>query len=163
MQEKVLLRSVRDIRHLSKGGAVVRPGGKWRLGRSALRTLITAVTAGFLAACIECSGALACPVAAMMRTIIFAEEDLASGIDAPAIIEVTITDLTKTAAVARVEKVFKGQIDGAAINITWANTACHLGVAIGVRGIVIGTLQRDPRGSLELKAMAETFVDRERR
>jgi hypothetical protein len=98
-----------------------------------------------------------------MYTIIFAEEDLASGIDAPAIVEVTITGFTKTAVVARVERVFKGQIDSATINIIASYTDCLLGVAIGVRGIVIGTLQRDPQGLLELRAVDERFVDRERR
>jgi hypothetical protein len=99
----------------------------------------------------------------MMRTIIFAEEDLRAGIDAPAVIEVTITEFTKTGAVGRVEKIIKGQVDSATINIRFAESSCHLGTAIGVRGIVVGTLQHDARGALEIVAMVETFIDREYR
>ena len=132
-------------------------------GTSAWRTVITALSASLVVACIGCSMGLACPLAAQMRTIISAEEDLTSGIDAPAIVEVTIMGFTKTGVVARVEKVFKGQIDSTAINIIFAETSCHLGIAIGVRGIVVGALQRDAQGTLKIMALEETFVDRERR
>ena len=144
-----------------ESGALV--GSKWKPGKSALRTVITALSTSLVVACIGSSGALACPIAAQMYTILFTEEDLTSGIDAPAVVEVTITSFTKTAVVARVEKVFKGQIDSAEINIVASFSACLLGVAMGVRGIVVGTLQRDPQGLVELRAVDETFVDRERR
>lgn len=65
--------------------------------------------------------------------------------------------------VARVEKVLKGQIDGAEIKIVANLSTCGLGFAIGERGIVVGALRRDARGSLELIAVEETPEDRDKR
>jgi hypothetical protein len=132
-----------------------------RAGRG--RGVMTVILAWLLGVCIECAGAFACPVASQMSTIIFEERDLAAGIDGPAIIEITTTGFTDTAIVARVEKVLKGQIGGATINIVANFSSCLLSVPVGVRGIVVGSLRRDDRGALELRAMEETFAARDQR
>jgi hypothetical protein len=130
-----------------------------RDGRSASRTVMIAL----IAASVGCSEVLACAVyPARLPTIIFTYEDLSNGIDAPAIVEVTIMGYNE-GVVARVEKVLKGQIDGAEIKIIANLSTCGFGFAIGERGIVVGALRRDARGSLELIAVEEWPEDRDRR
>jgi hypothetical protein len=129
-----------------------------RDGKSASRIVMTAL----IVACVGYSEVLACAVPGPLPTIIFTYEDLSNGIDAPAIVEVTIMGYNE-GFVARVEKVLKGQIDGAEIKIVANLSTCGFGFAIGERGIVVGALRRDARGSLELIAVEEWPANRHRR
>jgi len=134
--------------------------------KSVLRPIILAMHVAIFVAWIGCSGALAC-WPGFERTLFFEQADLAHGIDAPAIVEVTITDAAETnrpgywTAVARVEKVLKGQIDGSVIKIIWIPTSCDHIFRAGDRGIVIGTLKRDSGGAIELVPRGESFLERD--
>jgi hypothetical protein len=121
---------------------------------------------------VGCPGALACYGPTLERTIFFDPADLTHGIDGPVIAEVTITDTATVAgtngpgywtAVARVEKVLKGHIDGRAIKmkVMWIpSIICDPTFRVGVRGIVVGTLERDSRGAIGLVAKVESLEER---
>jgi hypothetical protein len=137
--------------------------------KSVLRPMILAMHVATFVAWIGCPGALAC-WPGLERTLFFEQADLTHGIDAPAIVEVTITDTATVAgtngpgywtAVARVEKVLKGQIDGRVIKVIWIPTSCDHIFRAGDRGIVIGTLERDSGGAIELVPRGESLLERD--
>jgi hypothetical protein len=142
--------------------------------KSVLRPIILAMHVAIFVAWMGCPNALAC-WPGLEHTLFFEREDLAHGIDAPAIVEVTITDtaiVTETngpgywTAIAHVEKVLKGKIDGSVIKmkVMWVPSFCDYDVfRVGARGIVVGTLDRDSRGAVELAARVESVLERSNR
>jgi hypothetical protein len=126
-----------------------------------------------LAACAASSDAQACLFSSLARTFFFEDIDLANGVDAPAIARVTITAMTDShssenrswTATAHVDRVLKGQIPSRDIKIKvmWVPSLCDFSFRVGAKGIVVGTIKRDPQGVLELLATFESLEDRERR
>lgn len=141
--------------------------------KAALRAMTSPMRVTLLVACIGSSGANACLFSSLGRTFFFEAADLERGVDAPAIAEVTIVALGNGnspdgrywTAVARVDRVLKGQIDDKAtkIKVMWAPTNCDLTFKVGARGIVVGTIERDSQGALELMARFESLEEREKR
>jgi hypothetical protein len=89
--------------------------------------------------------------------ILFEEQDVKAGLDGPFIARVTPVGGVRNGTGlwvirARVDEVIKGSFDGDEINIAIpAVTSCGLvGVEAGVSGIVIGRLERDWAGMLEV-------------
>jgi hypothetical protein len=91
-------------------------------------------------------------------------------VDAPAIVEVTITNADETqrpdgamAGTAHVDRVIKGPIDVENLRLLAAVSSCGGGFTTGERGIVMGELRRDAQGVLELQAIHQTWGQREAR
>jgi hypothetical protein len=119
-----------------------------------------------IAVCLACGNALACRGTFSESTIIFDEVPIS--LDAPVIVEVTITDLSETidpsngfaVAVmqARVERVIRGYPDNKVVKIVTELSDC---TRIGVgRGFVAGSLRYDAQGGVELVAIQESNADR---
>jgi len=96
-------------------------------------------------------------------------DEVPSGIDAPAIVDVTITDVSTTAnnnylvGFARIRRVIKGSIQGEDLKVLVRLNSCTRGFGAGASGIVIGTLRKDARGALELIAIPDSLDRRQRR
>ena len=109
----------------------------------------------FLSFCfVACTSASAC--FNQEASILF--ENVPTDIDAPVIVEATISDYKKNVSdvmgrpwvvmKARIDRVIKGHIDVGPFTIIFNPTACtHDGVG---RGIVLGTLRDDPKHGLVL-------------
>src|SRR5579872_7105113 len=138
----------------------------------ALRHIVLVMHFAVFAAWNAGSGALACYIydPSFWRAYFFEPADLSHGIDAPVIVEVTITDNPvgpsstklndRSTVVARVERVLKGPIDGKVIKIAWHASSCGQIFRAGDRGIVIGTLDRDSQGAIELAVQGESVQER---
>ncbi len=96
-----------------------------------------------------------------MMTIFY--DEVPQGIDASAIVQVTIVELPPTndnhyfLGIGRVERVIKGEIDGATIRVLSPTGDCLNKFSIGSRGIVIGDIRKSSRGEVELLAIPESF------
>jgi hypothetical protein len=114
------------------------------------------------------SRGLAC-YAPVLETHLYEPEDLETGIDGPAIVEVTIlgismsTDGKFMVGTSRVEKVIKGAIESNRIEVLGYPTTCDPGFHVGMRGIVVGSLQHDRNGALQIVAIREKPEDRYQR
>jgi len=114
------------------------------------------------------NSALACYEMALEESTFFEEEDLAAGVDGPAIAEVTIIRFSantenRAVALARVNKVIKGPIDSAVIAIVADRSSCNRGFEVGATGIVVGQFRRDIQGMFEITAVSERLDDRQER
>ena len=119
------------------------------------------ITASFLP-----GKAVACIALELQRSIFFEAGDLA--VDAPIIADVSLLSKSwlpdrRLLLTARVNRIFRGRIDGNQIIITLIPTSCHLGTEVGTRGIVAGRMIRGPDGSPEFEAIVESLGERERR
>lgn len=122
----------------------------------------------FIFVCMAFVEAFACRGPTLERTIIF--DDVPSSLDAPVIVEVTITDMSNVSdpstgwiwAVmnARVDRVIKGPIDDRTLKIVTEIDDCTRGFGAGSHGIVVGTLRNDTRGARELVAISESQSER---
>ena len=118
--------------------------------------------AGFTIALFACTQALAC-IPSSERNILY--EHVPTGLNAPVIVEVTITDREADAidpsngnqmAVmnAQVDRVIKGAIDSKTIKVvTYLSDCSRIGVGTG---IVAGTLRLDSQRGLELVALQKS-------
>src|SRR6185295_4804371 len=84
--------------------------------------------------------AFACQARQFERTLLFEERDIADGVDAPFIADVTIESIAlgpddKLVARARVQKWIKGAIEGNEIIIATVPSSCDRGFVAGARGI----------------------------
>jgi hypothetical protein len=119
-------------------------------------------------ACVASNETFACYMPSLERTMFFQERDLASYLDAPVIVDVTVEAVTgmpnnRVVASARVNRAFKGIGAGGIVNISVPVTSCDRGVAVGVRGIVVGTLAPNSQGEIEIHPISERFVEIARR
>jgi hypothetical protein len=111
------------------------------------------------------SPARGCYAFAMEESYFYDEQDLATGVDAPAIVEVTILQLSATAsnqgvALARVERRIKGPVDGSVIAVAAAPSSCNRGFRVGATGIIVGGLRRNAEGMFEIVAISERLEER---
>ena len=119
-----------------------------------LGVIVTSVT-------LVCTDAAACIGPIDMASIFY--DDVPEGVDAPAIVQVTIIDLPATnskeyfVGIGKVERVIRGEIDSAAIRVLSQLGACLNRFQVGARGIVIGTIQKNSQGEIELLAIPEPF------
>jgi hypothetical protein len=96
-------------------------------------------------------------------------EDVPPGVDASAIVQVTIVEVSNThpsryfAGIGKVEKVIRGDIDRDTVTVLTALGDCLRRFPVGSHGIVIGDLQRGANGDIEILAIAETFRTRQMR
>ena len=128
---------------------------------------------------VECSPARACYGPGGHRSIFFDDEDIAAGLDAPTIAEVTITaisapedywgdnrwaDKSHWVVLARIIRVVKGPIDSDVIRMRVYPSSCGpFDLHVGARGIVTGTFRRDAQWGLELIPKQESFDSSQRR
>jgi len=134
--------------------------------RSATVTAALLLTIGALLTC--AAPAAACFGQDFERTIFFELRDIESGVDGEAILDVTIAAITatwdhRTVVVARLNRIIKGPIGGDYVQIALARSSCDRGLAVGVRGFVVGKVVRNPQGDQELVPISERFLDRDRR
>jgi len=114
-------------------------------------------------------GALACIGPSQEQTVFFETSDIAAGIDGPAIAQVTISEVRVSpdgnhwVGVAAVEKVIKGPIDSRTIHVLVFPTSCSRGLGSGAHGIIVGTLNRNRNGIIEVTARTDTLDARSRR
>jgi hypothetical protein len=124
--------------------------------------MLRALVLGSLLAWITCTKSFGCLGPSFEQTVLFNE--VPTSIDAPVIVEVTITDVSEAidpsngwvSAVmsARVEKVIKGSIDSKTLKIvTYLSDCTRVGVG---HGIVAGELRSGAKGDLELMAVQES-------
>jgi hypothetical protein len=106
--------------------------------------------------------ALACPGWGWLSTIFFEESDLATDLDAPVIADIMIISVSESGAIAiaKINRIIKGEIKGSEIRIAVPQSSCDFGVVRGARGIVIGAIATDIAGNSELVAIAESNIDR---
>lgn len=129
---------------------------------------VAAIARALIGWVLSFSIAIACYGPSLENTFLYDKEDL-DRVEAPAIIEVTIlrissaSDNRYTAGVSRVETVIKGGFDDGIIKVLANPSNCTRGFEVGTRGFVIGSLQRDLDGSLNLIAIPEMLDDREAR
>jgi hypothetical protein len=92
------------------------------------------------------SRALAC-IGPVDRQTVFYDE-VPDGVVAPAIVQVTIVDLSYThpagyfVGIGKVEKVIKGNIDRDTVRVLSVISDCQNMYPVGARGIVIGSMRR---------------------
>jgi hypothetical protein len=110
------------------------------------------------------SRALACIVPDFMQTVF--RDEVPDGVDAPVIVQVTIVDLSYThpdgyfVGIGKVEKVIKGNIDRDTVRVLSVISDCQNMYPVGARGIVIGSMQRNSNGEIEILAIPERFEER---
>lgn len=97
------------------------------------------------------SATLACQGRQFERPVLFEQRDIAAGIDAPFIVEVTIESITdgpdnSLLARARVHRWIKGVLEGDQILLAVIPWSCDRGLAVGARGIVAGAVTPTPQG-----------------
>jgi hypothetical protein len=108
--------------------------------------------------------ALACFAPDFMQTVFF--DEVPHGVDAPAIVQVKIIDVSTAnpegyfVGIGKVEKVIKGNIDSDTIRVLTVISDCELKFPVGAQGIVMGDIQRDSNGEIEILAIAEPFYAR---
>jgi len=117
------------------------------------------------------STALACRSPDSITTPFY--DDIPTGADAQAIVEVTVMGLTTSAryprrgysvAWAKIIKVHRGPLKKYdTIKIVTGSSSCDIPLAVGQRGIVLGELDRDPEAVFELIAISETLGVRRNR
>jgi hypothetical protein len=103
----------------------------------------------------------------LQQAFLFTREDLARGVHAPIIADVTIVSVSRhmgrgDVLTARVNETIRGKIEGNHITMVMVLTSCHADVRRGLRGIVIGDMTRDAQGNPEFAAISESLGDRAR-
>jgi hypothetical protein len=125
-----------------------------------VRAGLVAVTLLFFAA----GEISACTLLDNNTTPFFESKDIGKGVDADVVFEITILSVEPirppVAAMARVDRVFKGQVDRPELRVVTEGSSCAYGFAVGVRGIVMGVLTRDANGNLVLQARNESYGER---
>jgi hypothetical protein len=108
--------------------------------------------------------ALACLAPSYMQTVFF--DEVPDGVDAPAIVQVRIIDVSHThpagyfVGIGKVEKVIKGDIDRDTVRVLTVLSDCENRFPVGAHGIVMGDMQRDSNGEIEILAISEPFYAR---
>src|SRR5262249_28986252 len=131
--------------------------------------MLRALVLGSLLAWITCTDSFGCLGPTFEQTVIF--DEIPTSIDAPVIVEVTITDVSEAiepstgwvlaVMSARVERVIRGSIDRKTLKIvTYTGDCSRVGVG---RGFVAGELRTDAKGNLELMAVQESRAQRDLR
>jgi hypothetical protein len=108
--------------------------------------------------------AVACFAPVEMQTVF--HDEVPDGVDAPAIVQVRIVDVSYKhpdgyfVGIGKVEKVIKGNIDRDTVRVLTAISDCLLKFPVGAHGIVMGDMQRDSNGEIEILAISEPFYAR---
>ena len=114
------------------------------------------ITLAMFAACASAANAEACFMLSPVRSLFFNETPV--GIDAAVIARVTLMAVGKSNisdepiqyAVARVDRIIKGEIERPFIWIGIRRLTCGDWLGPGSNGIVVGSLLRHAQGSIEL-------------
>jgi hypothetical protein len=105
--------------------------------------------------------ALACFGPVNQMTVFY--DEVPDGVDAPVIVQVRIIDVSNThpagyfVGIGKVEKVIKGHIDRDTVRVLTVLSDCENRFPVGAHGIVMGDIQRDSNGEIEILAIPETF------
>ena len=116
----------------------------------------------------------ACMVAGLVLPVFFEKPPM--NIDASVIAKIRVTEILSQpqtpyrggryvrygvyVAVASVEHVFKGQLDGDFVRIVASGSTCDDQLQTGSRGIVAGNLEADNQAGVALVLISETYVQR---
>jgi hypothetical protein len=90
-------------------------------------------------------------------------DEVPDGVDAPVIVQVRIIDVSNThpagyfVGIGKVEKVIQGNVDRDTVRVLSVISDCELRYPVGAHGIVMGDMQRDSNGEIEILAIPESF------
>jgi hypothetical protein len=144
------------------------PSSYAHLGSRSSAALFRAIALALLLGGTHAAPAFACQSSQFERTLLYEQRDIDAGIDAPAIVDITIETISTgpdntLVAHTRVHRVIKGVPDGEQIILTVVPWSCDRGLIVGARGIVAGTIAPSPKGGWEITPIFERFSDRNRR